>query len=143
LATGQKIDTISKENKDAKTQADAPAVQQKNVNTTNVSSSNQQTQNTEQNIEQNTEQIKITDDNLITLLMNQCKELRNENKELIDIIKNGTHNTNNSHNTINSNNKTFNLQFFLNETCKDAMNIMDFVDSIKLQLSDLEKVGEI
>jgi hypothetical protein len=75
--------------------------------------------------------------------MNQCKELRNENKELIDIIKNGTHNTNNSHNTINSNNKTFNLQFFLNETCKDAMNIMDFVDSIKLQLSDLEKVGEI
>jgi transcriptional regulator with PAS, ATPase and Fis domain len=35
------------------------------------------------------------------------------------------------------------LQFFLNETCKDAMNIMDFVDSIKLQLSDLEKVGKI
>jgi len=31
----------------------------------------------------------------------------------------------------------------LNETCKDAMNIMDFVDSIKLQLSDLEKVGKI
>ena len=102
-----------------------------------------QSQSQEPQESQNTEQIKITDDNLITLLMNQCKELRNENKELIDIIKNGTHNTNNSHNTINSNNKTFNLQFFLNETCKDAMNIMDFVDSIKLQLSDLEKVGEI
>jgi molecular chaperone GrpE (heat shock protein) len=102
-----------------------------------------QQQSQSQTPQQNTEQIKITDDNLITLLMNQCKELRNENKELIDIIKNGTHNTNNSHNTINSNNKTFNLQFFLNETCKDAMNIMDFVDSIKLQLSDLEKVGEI
>ena len=42
----------------------------------------------------------------------------------------------------NSHNKTFNLQFFLNETCKDAMNIMDFVDSIKLQLSDLENVGK-
>ena len=37
----------------------------------------------------------------------------------------------------NSNNKTFNLQFFLNEECKDAMNIMDFVNSIKLQLEDL------
>ena len=31
----------------------------------------------------------------------------------------------------------------VNETCKDAMNIMDFVESIKLQLSDLEKVGEL
>jgi hypothetical protein len=56
------------------------------------------------------------------------------------VIKNGT--TINNTNT-NSHNKTFNLQFFLNETCKDAMNIMDFVDSIKLTLSDLEKVGQI
>jgi hypothetical protein len=47
LATGQKIDTISKVNKDARAQVDASAVQQKNVNTTNVSSSNQQTQNAE------------------------------------------------------------------------------------------------
>ena len=47
-----------------------------------------------------------------------------------------------SNNMVNSNNKTFNLQFFLNETCKDAMNISDFVDSIKLQISDLERVGE-
>jgi hypothetical protein len=87
------------------------------------------------------EKLKITDDNLILLLINQCKELKDENKELIEIIKNGTHNTNSNNN--NSNNKTFNLQFFLNETCKDAMNIMDFVDSIKLQLSDLENVGKV
>jgi hypothetical protein len=53
LATGQKIDTISKENKDARAQADVPAVQQKNVNTTNVSSSNQQTQNTEKEDDRN------------------------------------------------------------------------------------------
>jgi hypothetical protein len=58
---------------------------------------------------------------------------------MIEVIKNGTHNTIHT----NSHNKAFNLNFFLNETCKDAMNIMDFVDSIKLQLSDLEKVGEI
>ena len=51
-------------------------------------------------------------------------------------------NTNNSNN-INSHNKSFNLQFFLNETCKDAMNIMDFVDSIKIQLSDIESIGEL
>jgi hypothetical protein len=60
---------------------------------------------------------------------------------MMQVIKNGT--TQNSHNTSNSHNKAFNLQFFLNETCKDAMNITDFVESIKLQLSDLEKVGEI
>jgi hypothetical protein len=77
------------------------------------------------------------------------KYLMKENSELktmiLDVCKNSqssiqtnSHNNNNN----NSHNKTFNLQFFLNETCKDAMNIMDFVDSIKLQLSDLERVGE-
>ena len=70
-----------------------------------------------------------SDKDLIMMLVKQ-------NAELLEVIKNGTHNT-------NSHNKTFNLQFFLNETCKDAMNLMDFVDSIKLQLTDLEKVGRI
>ena len=88
----------------------------------------------------NTENKKVTDDNLILMLINQCKDLRDENKELIQLIKNGTYNTTNN---TNSHNKTFNLQFFLNETCKDAMNLMEFVDSIKLQLSDLEKVGKV
>jgi hypothetical protein len=60
---------------------------------------------------------------------------------MMEVIKGGT--MQNSHNTTNSHNKAFNLQFFLNETCKDAMNITDFVESIKLQLSDLEKVGEL
>ena len=70
------------------------------------------------------------------------KYLVKENTEMktmiFEVIKNGTHNT-----TTNSHNKAFNLNFFLNETCKDAMNIMDFVDSIKLQLSDLENVGKL
>ena len=96
---------------------------------------------------------KINDkDELILMLIKQNFEITKENSEfknfmmeqqnmMIKVIENGT--TNHSHNTTNSHNKSFNLQFFLNETCKDAMNIMDFVDSIKLQLSDLEKVGEI
>ncbi len=58
---------------------------------------------------------------------------------MFEIIKHGTNNTNIN----NSNNKTFNLQVFLNETCKDAMNIMDFVDSIKIQLADIESIGEL
>jgi hypothetical protein len=64
-----------------------------------------------------------------------------QNNTINNLIKNGTNNNTNSLN--NNNNKTFNLQFFLNETCKDAMNIMDFVDSIKLQLTDLERMGEV
>ena len=77
-------------------------------------------------------------DNLINYLIKENQEFKNL---ILEVIKNGTHNTNISN--VNSHNKSFNLQFFLNETCKDAMNITDFVDSIKLQLSDLEKVGEL
>jgi hypothetical protein len=100
--------------------------------------------------EKNTEIEKknIDKDDLILMLIKQNAELIKEQGNIrqlimeqqnvvLEIAKNGTHNTTNSHN------KSFNLQFFLNETCKDAMNIMDFVDSIKLQLSDLERVGEL
>ena len=59
---------------------------------------------------------------------------------MMEVIKNGTNNT--MINT-NSHNKAFNLNFFLNETCKNAMNITEFVDSIQLQLSDFENVGDI
>ena len=69
-------------------------------------------------------------------------ELLKQNKELLEIVKNGTQNTNCNNTTTNSHNKAFNLNFFLNETCKEAMNIGEFVDSLKLQVSDLEKVGE-
>jgi hypothetical protein len=87
----------------------------------------------------------VDKEQLILMLIKQNSELIKETTEfkniMMEVIKNGTHNNNNN-NTTNSHNKTFNLQFFLNETCKDAMNIMDFVDSIKLQVSDLENVGK-
>ena len=35
------------------------------------------------------------------------------------------------------------MQFFLNETCKDAMNLSEFIDNISLQLSDLETLGQL
>ena len=87
----------------------------------------------------------INEKNLILMLLKENKELKTmmleQQNMVIDICKHGTHN-NNSNNT-NSHNKTFNLNMFLNETCKDAMNISEFVDSIKFQLSDLESVGEL
>jgi hypothetical protein len=91
-----------------------------------------------QDEDNNQEEKSLSDKKLIIMLLKQ-------NTELMDMLKSSNisqanHNTNSLN---NNNNKTFNLQFFLNETCKDAMNIMDFVDSIKLQLSDLEKLGEL
>jgi len=82
---------------------------------------------------------------LTELVKDVVKQNQDLTNKLVDICKNGTNNTitNNTNTNTNSHNKTFNLQFFLNETCKDAMNIMDFVDSIKIQLTDLEKVGKL
>ena len=77
---------------------------------------------------------------LVLEIIKQNNELQ---KQMIEVLKNGTNNTNINNSMNNSNNKTFNLQVFLNETCKDAMNIMDFVDSIKIQLSDIESIGEL
>ena len=88
----------------------------------------------------------LTKDNvdLIKYLMKENLEFKQmlieQNKQMIELAKTAGHNTTT---TNNSHNKSFNLQFFLNETCKDAMNITDFVDSIKLQLSDLINIGEI
>jgi hypothetical protein len=80
---------------------------------------------------------------LIKYLMKENSEFKQmiieQNKQMIEMSKNNSVTNNN----INSHNKSFNLNFFLNETCKDAMNIMDFVDSLKIQLSDLENVGKL
>ena len=103
--------------------------------------------NIDENIDDKEENKKIqnnlTDKELIIMLIKQNAELVRETNDfksmMLEVIKNGTHNTTHT----NSHNKSFNLQFFLNETCKNAMNITDFVDSLKIQLGDLERVGEI
>ena len=88
------------------------------------------------------------DSNIVLELVQKNQELQKEmfldmQKQMFDFMKDKI-GDNNSTNIMNhSNNKTFNLQFFLNETCKDAMNISDFVESVKLQVSDLENVGKV
>ena len=98
------------------------------------------------NIILNPDQCKTTQE--IEELKEFMKYLMKENSEMknmmIDVIKNGTSNTSITNITNNnSHNKSFNLNLFLNETCKNAMNITDFVNSLQLQLSDLENVGEV
>jgi hypothetical protein len=78
-------------------------------------------------------------DALVLHLLKQNSDLQNK---IIDMAsKSNITNNSHSHNNNNNNNKTFNLQLFLNETCKNAMNITDFVSSIKMDLDDLEHTG--
>jgi hypothetical protein len=78
-------------------------------------------------------------------LLEQNKQLLEQNeehhKQIIELAgKQGSVvNNNNSHNKTNN----FNLQFYLNETCKDAMNIADFVNSVKLTIDDFETTGKL
>jgi hypothetical protein len=87
------------------------------------------------------------DINLIMQILKQNDEFKalmiEQNDKLIEAYKNNTTNINNTVNQVNSHNKTFNLNVFLNEQCKDAMNIMEFVDSIKLDLDDAESVKKL
>ena len=94
-------------------------------------------------------QILKQNDDFKHLIIEQNKLFVEQNQglqqQIIDICKNGIiqNNTINQVNTTNSNNKTFNLQVFLNEDCKDAMNISDFMSSIQLQLEELVSVGKL
>ena len=88
-------------------------------------------------------EIKALTELVIELVKNNT-ELQKQNqdfqKQVLEICKNNnTTINNNSHN----NNKTFNLQLFLNEECKDAMNMSDFINSIEVKISDLENIGKL
>ena len=76
---------------------------------------------------------------LLVIFMKEMKET------MVEMFKHmqPNNNTTMSHSHNNSHNKTFNLQFFLNEQCKDALNIDEFVSSIKIKLSDLEDTGRL
>jgi hypothetical protein len=104
----------------------------------------------EKHIESKNQIHKLPEDNasLTQIVMEVIKSNSEFQKQMFDLMKSGNMgsgggtNTNYSHNHTNSHNKTFNLQVFLNETCKDAMNLTDFVNSLQIQLSDLEDVGK-
>jgi hypothetical protein len=88
-------------------------------------------------IDSSSNEIKVLTD----LVLELVKSNNDLQKQMIEMCKNNNNTTinNNSHN----NNKTFNLQFFLNEECKDAMNMSDFINSIELKISDLENIGKV
>ena len=82
---------------------------------------------------------------VILELVRENKDFKNmlieQHKTMIEIAQK-TSITNNSNNT-NSNNKQFNLNFFLNEQCKNAINLSEFVENVKLSLTELENVADM
>ena len=80
---------------------------------------------------------------LVAELLKQNQEFKemmlDQNKHMLELAKNAGHNNNNT----NTTNNKFNLQIFLNDTCKDAMNITDFVNSLVLDFDDLENMGHL
>ena len=84
---------------------------------------------------------------MMKMQMIENQEIRSLIIELLkkEAINNNTNNNNtiNNNNISNCNNKSFNMNFFLNEQCKDALNINEFVDSIKMKLSDLEEFAHL
>jgi hypothetical protein len=64
-----------------------------------------------------------------------------QNMKMIDFAKNNTVINNTTNN--NTTNNNFNLQMFLNVQCKDALNISDFLESLQVQIKDLEDTGRL
>jgi DNA polymerase III alpha subunit (gram-positive type) len=85
------------------------------------------------------------------VLIEQNKELQNKlleqnaehHKQIIELTSKQmiVNNNNNNTNSNNTQNNHFNIQFFLNDTCKDAINIDQFIKDIQISISDLENVG--
>ena len=84
---------------------------------------------------------------LTSMFLESMKQNQDFQKEIVSILKD-TGSVNNSHNTNmvttnNMNKQKFNMNFFLNETCKDAMNMSEFVETLQVTLADLENVGKL
>jgi len=74
--------------------------------------------------------------NMITTLITQNNNILSENKEMVGLVKEMIPKIGNNNTTINN---KFNMQFFLNERCKDAINMTEFVDTLHLEMDDLDK----
>ena len=97
---------------------------------------------TEQTVVTTENNSKLDHESLIHELMKQNTEFKTmlieQNTKIMELAKEGKYITNNT-----TNNNNFNLNFFLNEQCKDALNIMDFINQLQLNTTDLDMVGRL
>ena len=82
------------------------------------------------------------------LMLEQYTQLHESNiqnielqRQLVDAVKNNTNNITTVTNNTTNNNQKFNLNFFLNDTCKDAMSITDFLRNMNVHIDELEYIG--
>ena len=84
--------------------------------------------------------------NAILELVRENKDFKNmlveQHKTMLEIAQQ-PHTISNSNNHTNSHNKQFNLNFFLNEQCKNAINLSEFIENVKLGLGDLEHIADV
>ena len=110
--------------------------EEKNINVTNQNETNELRELV----------IKLMNENadIKNAMIKENSKLQQQNyelqKQVLDVCKNMKPSI---ANICNNNNKTFNLHFFLNEQCKDAMNISEFINSVTLSVKDLERVGTL
>ena len=113
-------------------------IQTESINTSNISGAS----------------VNDASNNIIELLINENKDFKNIiielvksntelQKQMIDVCQKIQPGNTNIHTNSHNNNKTFNLQLFLNEECKDALNMSEFINSIELKVSDLENMGKL
>ena len=76
------------------------------------------------------------------LIMTLIKQMAERDKQIAEIIPRIGDTTNNTNNTNTNCNNTFNVQLYLNNECKNAMSIQDFIKSIELNMSHLKAVTE-
>ena len=118
----------------------------KNENIKNENIKNENIKNENTIVDENTN---VNEHSMKNFILDIIKNNTDALKEMMEVCKNMNNtphisNSINNNNTMtNSNNKTFNLQVFLNEQCKDAMNLSDFMESIQLSLEDLENMDKL
>lgn len=95
-------------------------------------------------VAKNVQDAQVFDKETILMILQQNEEFKDvimeQSKQIMELAKNNNSITNINNTT---NNNSFNLNVFLNEQCKDALNIMDFVNSLNYQLSDLENTAKV
>jgi arsenate reductase-like glutaredoxin family protein len=74
------------------------------------------------------------------LIIEQTKTIQEQNKSLLELASKSSTTNNNCINT--NNNQKFNLNFFLNTTCKDAMNMSEFLENLDINFQDIENIGK-
>jgi len=90
--------------------------------------------------EVNNNELEIDMKTTIVELLKQNQEFQ---KQIIELMKDNMGNTTNNITNNNTMNNKFNLNVFLNETCKDALNLSDFLESLILTLTDFENFGPL